>query len=217
MRSACTRGPTPRYRVSWQAFQKRREPVGAGRLIGNAVARVELGHATLRSAASSESISRCEKQDDKPNLVILNVMSKIVNSLRVLVGSGASNNFVRQKSLRRLDFEEANTPRGVLEVRLATGATVRTEKRVVRVRFSYKRRTFVEDLIVLDLDDKFDLVLGMSWLARHDPMINWEKRTLVRFNNMSATESNDPVGAAHAPADARDSHVEATAAAAASR
>ncbi|KAK1933619.1 hypothetical protein P3T76_011833 [Phytophthora citrophthora] len=90
-------------------------------------------------------------QDDKPNLVILNVMSKRVNSLRALVDSGASNNFVRQESLRSLDFEEADTPRGVLEVRLATGATVRTEKRVVRVRFSYKRRTFVEDLIVLDL------------------------------------------------------------------
>ncbi|KAG1712802.1 hypothetical protein DVH05_000537 [Phytophthora capsici] len=67
-----------------------------------------------------------------------------------------------------MDFEEADTPRGVLEVRLATGATVRTEKRVVPVRFSYKRRTFVGDLIVLDLDDKFDLVLGMPWLARHD-------------------------------------------------
>ncbi|KAG2777797.1 hypothetical protein PC129_g24609 [Phytophthora cactorum] len=41
------------------------------------------------------------------------------------------------------------------------GATVRIEKRVVRVRFSYKHRVFVENLIVLDLDDKFDLVLGM--------------------------------------------------------
>ncbi|KAK1941100.1 hypothetical protein P3T76_007806 [Phytophthora citrophthora] len=111
-------------------------------------------------------------QDDKPNLVILNVMSKRVNSLRALVDSSASNNFVRQESLQNLDFEEADTPRGVLEVRLATGAIVRTEKRVVRVRFSYKRRAFVEGLIVLDLDDKFDLVLGMPWLARHDPVIN---------------------------------------------
>ncbi|KAG3122991.1 hypothetical protein PI126_g23902 [Phytophthora idaei] len=49
---------------------------------------------------------------------------------------------------------------------------MRTEKRVVRVRSSYKHRVFVENLIVLDLDDKFDLVLGMPWLARHDPVIN---------------------------------------------
>ncbi|KAG2760846.1 hypothetical protein Pcac1_g27216 [Phytophthora cactorum] len=38
---------------------------------------------------------------------------------------------------------------------------MRTETRVVHVRFSYKHRVFVENLIVLDLDDKFDLVLGM--------------------------------------------------------
>ncbi|KAK1946451.1 hypothetical protein P3T76_002004 [Phytophthora citrophthora] len=180
------------------------------------LSRVELGHATLRTAAPSEKVSRCDMQDDKPNLVILNVMSKRVNSLRALVDSGASNNFVRQESLRSLDFEEADTPRGVLEVRLATGATVRTEKRVVRVRFSYKRRTFVEDLIVLDLDDKFDLVLGMPWLARHDPVINWEKRTLVRFNNIRTTESDGPVSATHAPDGACGVPVEAAAAAAAS-
>ncbi|KAK1931495.1 Retrotransposon-like protein 1 [Phytophthora citrophthora] len=180
------------------------------------LSRVELGHATLRTAAPSEKVSRCDMQDDKPNLVILNVMSKRVNSLRALVDSGASNNFVRQESLRSLDFEEADTPRGVLEVRLATGATVRTEKRVVRVCFSYKRRTFVEDLIVLDLDDKFDLVLGMPWLARHDPVINWEKRTLVRFNNTRATESDGTVSATHAPDGACGAPVEAAAAAAAS-
>ncbi|KAL3672858.1 hypothetical protein V7S43_002160 [Phytophthora oleae] len=56
----------------------------------------------------------------------------------------------------------------------------------------------------------------MPWLARHDPVITWEKRTLVRFNNLSATESDGPVSAARAPAGACGSHVEAAAAAAAS-
>ncbi|KAG3143819.1 hypothetical protein PI126_g14450 [Phytophthora idaei] len=127
---------------------------------------------TLKTAVPSERDSHCKKQDDKPNLVILKIRSKRENSLRALVDSGASNNFVRQQSLPKLNFEDVDTPRSVLEVRLATGATVRTEKRVVRVRFSYKHRVFVEDLIVLDLDDKFDLVLGMPWFARHDPVVN---------------------------------------------
>ncbi|KAK1944679.1 hypothetical protein P3T76_004591 [Phytophthora citrophthora] len=133
-----------------RAFKKRQEPVGAGRPTGDAVSRVELGHATLRTAAPSEKVSRCDMQDDKPNLVILNVM------------------------------------------------------------------TFVEGLIVLDLDDKFDLVLGMPWLARHDPVINWKKRTLVRFNNIRTTESDGPVSATHAPDGACGVPVEAAAAAAAS-
>ncbi|KAG2959166.1 hypothetical protein PC119_g26797 [Phytophthora cactorum] len=125
-----------------------------GRAIGSAVTHVYNGHATLKTAASSERDSHCKKQDDKPNLVILKIRSKRENSLRTLVDSGASNNFVRQQSLPKLNFEDVDTPRSVLEVRLATGATVRTEKRVVRVRFSYKHRVFVENLIVLDLDDE---------------------------------------------------------------
>ncbi|KAE9264117.1 hypothetical protein PR003_g32908, partial [Phytophthora rubi] len=79
-----------------------------------------------------------------------------------------------------------------------------TEKRVVRVRFSYREKKFVDELIVLDLDDKFDMVLGMPWLARHDPVIDWTKRTIVHFGSSGATVSDGPVGAARAPRGARD-------------
>ncbi|KAE8954213.1 hypothetical protein PR001_g32587 [Phytophthora rubi] len=95
-------------------------------------------------------------------------------------------------------------PRSLLEVRLATGVVVRTEKRVVRVRFSYREKKFVDELIALDLDDKFDMVLGMPWLARHDPVIDWKKRTIVHFGSSSATVNDGPVGAARAPRGARD-------------
>ncbi|KAG6608826.1 reverse transcriptase [Phytophthora cinnamomi] len=107
-----------------------------------------------------------------------------------------------------LDFEEVDVPRSLLEVRLATGAIVKTEKRVVNVRFSYKQRVFVEHFIVLDLDDKFDVVMSMPWLARHDPVIDWKKRTLVRFGRDCGTESDGPVTAVHASASARGSPVE---------
>uniref|UniRef100_H3H313 Reverse transcriptase domain-containing protein n=1 Tax=Phytophthora ramorum TaxID=164328 RepID=H3H313_PHYRM len=65
------------------------------------------------------------------------------------------------------------------------------------------KKEFVDELIVLELDNKFDMVLGMQRLARHDPVIDWTKRTIVRFgsssSSSSATESDGPVGAAHAP------------------
>ncbi|KAE8964645.1 hypothetical protein PR001_g28992, partial [Phytophthora rubi] len=107
-------------------------------------------------------------------------------------------------------------PRSLLEVRLATGVVVRTEKRVVRVRFSYREKKFVDELIVLDLDGRLDMVLGMPWLARHDPVIDWTKRTIVHFGSSSATVSNGPVGAAHAPRGACDPPAEAARRAAAS-
>ncbi|GMF23140.1 unnamed protein product [Phytophthora fragariaefolia] len=137
-------------------------------------------------------------------------------SLRALVDCGALNNFVRLQSLARRDFEEVKLPRSLLEVRLATGDVVRTEKRIVCARFLYEEKKFVDELIVLDLDDKFDMVLGMPWLARHDPVIDWAKRTIVRFRSSGATESDGPVGAAQAPRGACDPPAEAARGAAAS-
>ncbi|GMF47126.1 unnamed protein product [Phytophthora fragariaefolia] len=84
-----------------------------------------------------------------------------------------------------LDFEEVELPQSLLEVRLATGVVVRTEKRAVRVRFSPLKKKFVDELIVLDLDDKFDMVLGMPWVARHYQVVDWAKRTIVRFRKSS--------------------------------
>ncbi|GMF69736.1 unnamed protein product [Phytophthora fragariaefolia] len=183
---------------------------------GDAVERVDIGHAVPKAAAPSKSRSHCKKKDDKPNLVILKVNSKRESSLRALVDCGASNNFVRLQSLARLDFEDVELPRSLLEVRLATGVVVRTEKRVVRARFSYEEKKFVDEPIVLDLDDKFDMVLGMPWIARHDPVIDWAKRTIVRFRSRGATESDGPVGAAHAPRGACDPPEEVARGAAAS-
>ncbi|GMF56309.1 unnamed protein product [Phytophthora fragariaefolia] len=108
-------------------------------------------------------------------------------SLRALLDCGASNNFVRLQSLARLEFEEVELPRSLLEVRLATDGIVRTEKRIVRARFSYEEKKFVDELIVLDLDD-----------------------------NSGVTESDGPVGVAHAPRGACDPPAEAARGAAAS-
>ncbi|OWZ22844.1 reverse transcriptase [Phytophthora megakarya] len=103
-------------------------------------------------------------------------MTERADSLRALVDLGAPNNFVRQQLfLPLLDFEEKHT-----------------EKRAIPARLSYKHPVFVEALIILALDDKFDMVLGMWWLARHDPIFDWEKRTAVRFKLLDATESDDP-------------------------
>ncbi|GMF46576.1 unnamed protein product [Phytophthora fragariaefolia] len=123
---------------------------------GDAVERVDIGHAVPRAAAHSECPSHCKKQDGKPNLVILKVNSTRERSHHALVDCGASNNFVRLQSLARLGFAEIELPRCRFEVRLATGVVVRTKKRIVRVRFSHRDMKFVDKFIVLDLDDKFD-------------------------------------------------------------
>ncbi|KAG3062199.1 hypothetical protein PI124_g22048 [Phytophthora idaei] len=64
--------------------------------------------AILKPAAPCERDSHCKKHDDKPNLVILKIRSKREGSLRALVDSGALNNFVRQQSLPKLNFEDVD-------------------------------------------------------------------------------------------------------------
>ncbi|OWZ06428.1 LOW QUALITY PROTEIN: reverse transcriptase [Phytophthora megakarya] len=169
--------------ISSRANKQRDGSVGAGRPTGIAVTRVYNGHAVLRIAAPSEKESHCKVQDSMPNLIILKAksMTKRADSLREFADSDVSSNLFDSNSVGST---------------IATGATVKTEKRVIRARFSYKHRGFVEELLVLDLDNKFDMVLGMPWLARHDPIIDWEKRTVVRFGYRGATESDGPVSVA---------------------
>ncbi|GMF21257.1 unnamed protein product [Phytophthora fragariaefolia] len=200
--SATAAGPQQR-RESTTVQKKLRQPAGAGPSAGDAVECVDIGHALSKTAAPSESHSHCKKKDDKPNLVILKVNSKRGVS-SCISGLWRVEQLCSTAKPTRLDLEEVKLPRSLLEVRQATGVVVRTENRVVRIRFSYEEKKFVDELIVLDLDDKFDMVLGMPWLARHDPVIDWAKRTIVRFGGGSATESDGPVGAAHAPRGACD-------------
>ncbi|GMF45075.1 unnamed protein product [Phytophthora fragariaefolia] len=105
--SATVAGPQQR-RGSTNVPKKLRQPAGAGPPAGDAVERVDIGHAVSKATAPSESHSHRKKKDDKPNLVILKVNPKRESSLRALVDCGASNNFVRLQSLARLDFEEVD-------------------------------------------------------------------------------------------------------------
>ncbi|POM78590.1 LOW QUALITY PROTEIN: Uncharacterized protein PHPALM_3859 [Phytophthora palmivora] len=155
---------------------------GAGCPTGNAVTCVNKGHEMTKVAAPSERDSHCKILVDKSYLAILTA----------LVDSGASSNIVQQQNLQSLDFEEVNILE--LDERLATDAVVKTEKRVIRSGFSYKHRVFVGAFIVLELDDKFDMVLDMPWLARHDPVIDWNSaRSIVYFGRGNATESGSSV------------------------
>ena len=35
-----------------------------------------------------------------------------------------------------------------------------------------------DDFIVLDLDDKFDVILGLPWLRRYEPRVSWQHRSV---------------------------------------
>ena len=51
-----------------------------------------------------------------------------------------------------------------------------------------------ERCLVLDLDSRYDIILGMAWLERHEPWIDWRSKTLgaTRKVPSEALESHEP-------------------------
>ena len=141
---------------------------------------VVVGHLTL---AAPEARTPCFTTiDDETNLIIVQLHVKGCDGvLRALVDSGASNNFVRSQALRRLPSEcvtQKDCTPSTLLVRLATGSTVQVRKRVVVIHYTLQDKELNDEFIVLDLDDKFDVILGMPWLSTQHPTVDWSTRSL---------------------------------------
>jgi hypothetical protein len=51
-------------------------------------------------------------------------------------------------------------------------------KRVVAIRYTLQGKQFDDDFIVLDLDDKYDVILGMPWLKHHEPKVDWTSKSI---------------------------------------
>jgi hypothetical protein len=56
-----------------------------------------------------------------------------------------------------------------VSVRLATGSIVSTRKVLLPLTVKFDDFNSVDPFIVLDMDDRYDLILGMPWLVKHEP------------------------------------------------
>ena len=107
----------------------------------------------------------------------------------ILIDSGASGNYVRRRSLEgsqqyaeMLQKHEGD----VITVRLATGARVTVPKVPLNLGVKVLDFDSIERCLVLDLDSRYDLILGMAWLERHEPWIDWRSKTLGATRNVSS-------------------------------
>ena len=118
----------------------------------------------------------------KPGLLVVDAtVNGFSKPWTVLIYSGASGNYARRCSLEgSQQYAEALQAQSsdVITVRLATGARVTVPK--VSINLGVKLLDFnsVERWLVLDLDARYDLILGMEWLQRHEPWIDWRSKTL---------------------------------------
>ena len=98
-------------------------------------------------------------------------------TFRLLIDTGATSNFAAKSALDRDAAAYAGLTRiddtSSMSARLANGDTVNVEERL-RVRLQFLDFNCVEELYVIDMTPKFDIILGMPWLRKHQPWIDWK-------------------------------------------
>ena len=110
-----------------------------------------------------------------PKLITLELnVEGVPKPLRALVDTGASNNFVRAQTLS--EHSLAPSPSGlttpILIVRLANGITEWIPKRTISLSLSFDGFKGTDTFIAIDLDERFDIILGMPWLIRYSPLVD---------------------------------------------
>lgn len=102
--------------------------------------------------------------------------------LRALMDTGASENFIRKALLKRLGLT-SHTPKPIqkLVVKLATGMIVSIIKRLVRLDLNIQGFRGIETFVVIDLDDRFDVIIGMPWFNKHRPQFDWDNNCLISY------------------------------------
>ncbi|GMF55660.1 unnamed protein product [Phytophthora fragariaefolia] len=177
-------------------------PVGAGRPTGEELSSVEPhGGGGQQGLAPKRAVLSNTERVCKPGLLVVQATVKGFDKpWTILVDSGASGNYARRSMMEGSQlYAEALKARNrdIVTVRLATGTRVTVPKVPVDLGVKFLDFDSVERCLVLDLDARYDLILGMAWLERHEPWIDWRSKTLgaTHFSPSGALASHEPTSA----------------------
>ncbi|GMF29450.1 unnamed protein product [Phytophthora fragariaefolia] len=203
-------GPTPMEISLAEAARPQRTQRAGGRCFGCN----QPGHFRRNCPTNPWKTTRDKKHSVRPALNSLEATESenghshvkgYPESMTILIDSGASFNFATKASVARnnalyasaLEASKSNTN---VSVRLATGSIVSTRKVTIPLNVKFDDFDSVEPFIVLDMDDRYDLILGMPWLTKHEPWIDWRSRTIGASHNPLA----DRALVGHVPSSSRD-------------
>jgi hypothetical protein len=181
---------------------KRHDPVGTGHPAGEELGSVETqGGGRQGLAPKSTVLSNNTERVCKPVLLVVEAtVNGFTKPWKILIDSGASGNYARRSTMEgSQQYAEALKARtsDAITVRLATGTRVTVPKVAVNLGVKFLDFDSVERCLVIDLDSRYDLIVGMAWLERHEPWIDWRSKTLgtTRLSPGGALASHEPTSA----------------------
>lgn len=108
--------------------------------------------------------------------------------LRALMDTGASENFIRKSFLKELGVpSHTPNPSQKVVVKLATGMLMSITKRIARLDLNIQGYRSVESFIVIDMDDQFEVIIGMPWFTKHRPQFDWDNNSLEENKRLKST------------------------------
>ncbi|POM69780.1 Pol protein [Phytophthora palmivora] len=110
----------------------------------------------------------------------------------ILIDSGASKIFARRQTVARngdkySDALRESEGRGQVSVRLADGTVVNVLGVRADLAVKFEDIDSTETFLVLEME-KYDLTLGIPWLEKHEPWIDWRGKTIGLAGLQSPTE-----------------------------
>ena len=97
--------------------------------------------------------------------------------------TGASENFIRKSFVNKMGLSHQVEPSKLkVVVKLATGVKKTIPKCRLTLTLNISGFQSKESFYVIDMDDKFDVIIGMPWFTKHKPQFNWEKGSLMTAN-----------------------------------
>ncbi|GMF40514.1 unnamed protein product [Phytophthora fragariaefolia] len=130
---------------------------------------------------SSGSKGRSRKNSDRL-LVVHGRVRGYECPFRILIDLGVSKNFAHRLSVARnadkfADALRENSGAGPVSGRLANGSLVEEPRVLMDLSVKFKDFDRTERFIVLEMD-RYDLILGMPWLEKHGPWIDWRGKAI---------------------------------------
>ena len=110
-------------------------------------------------------------------LITLDVPTNFGRNAKVLIDCGATTNFINT-SFVLSNHIPTTTIDNYQTVKLADGSKYTTNKLVHSLHMFIQNREMCEPLLVLPLNS-FDIILGMPFLYKYNPQINWIDNSLT--------------------------------------